>query len=93
MSNSVIEAIACGIPVIVADVNGNQEIMDNYEVGYIVPQGDTKAFSERMSYLIEHPLERIRLGENGIKRSQDFDFSTIISKQEQLFEDLRRKKH
>lgn len=88
LPNSVLEAIACGLPIVVTELNGTHEIMDGHDVGFMVPQGNIEAFAERINYLIEHPEERVRLGENAINRSLDFDFETIMSRQERFLTDL-----
>lgn len=41
-------------------------------MGFIVPQDDIEAFADRLSYLIENPDERQRMGDAAFKRSQDW---------------------
>ena len=39
-ANVILEAMACGTPVIASDVGGNAEVVNSEELGYIVPFGD-----------------------------------------------------
>lgn len=39
-ANVILEAMACGTPVIASDVGGNAEVVNSEELGYIVPYGD-----------------------------------------------------
>jgi len=39
-ANVILEAMACGTPVIASDVGGNAEVVNSDELGYIVPFGD-----------------------------------------------------
>lgn len=85
---SVIEAMACGLPVVVTEVNGNHEIIDGNDVGFIVPQGELDQFAKHLIFLIENPQKRIELGEKAIIRSRDFDLKSIIDRQEAMIEQV-----
>jgi len=45
------EAIACGVPVIVTENTGMKEYVKEGVNGYIVPTGSYKAILERLEYL------------------------------------------
>jgi glycosyltransferase involved in cell wall biosynthesis len=53
MSNSVLEAMACGLPVIATEVGGSRELIDRN--GSIVPCNDTAALREKILDYIHHP--------------------------------------
>lgn len=48
-SNAIVEALACGRPVIAADVGGNREAIDRPEVGWIHEAGDTTALEAQLA--------------------------------------------
>ena len=50
-SRSVIEPLACGVPVIASRVGGNPEILTGWLDNYLVPPGDVGALSERIRSL------------------------------------------
>lgn len=45
-ANVILEAMACGTPVVATDVGGNAEVVKSQELGYIVPYGDREALTE-----------------------------------------------
>jgi len=47
------EAIACGVPVIVTEDTGMKEYVREGVNGYIVPTGSYKAILDRLKYLVE----------------------------------------
>ncbi len=51
---SIIEANACGTPVVASDVPGLRDSVKNPHSGYLVPKKDVSAFAEKMSYLINN---------------------------------------
>ncbi len=64
MSNAVLEAMACGVPVIATDVTGNRDLIANGETGLLVPYGDAAALSAAAAAVLGDPALAARLGEN-----------------------------
>lgn len=50
-----IEAMACGTPVIGADVGGIKYSVRDGQTGYLVPPNDADALGERLAYLFDRP--------------------------------------
>ena len=67
-----VEAMACGVPVIVSDADGFKEVVENKVTGLIVPKGDIEAIAEAMYYMIFNKEERENFGNEGVKRVQKF---------------------
>ena len=51
---NIIEAMACGKPVVATDVRGNRQLVESNKNGYLVPLNDHKAMAERIFYLFHH---------------------------------------
>ena len=62
--NVVMEAGALGLPCIVTDINGSNEIITPHRNGIIIQPKDETALCEAMKYAVEHPEEMKRMGEN-----------------------------
>jgi len=61
--NVVMQAGAMGLPSIVTDINGCNEIIIEGKNGIIIPPKNKEALSEAMKYMIEHPTERRKMAE------------------------------
>jgi glycosyltransferase involved in cell wall biosynthesis len=53
------EAMACGVPVLVTADTGMKEYVTEGVDGYILPTGDTAALGERLHHLYRHPLRPV----------------------------------
>jgi len=62
-SNSVMEAMAAGLPVIASDIPANRELITNGEHGFLVRPGDSVAFAQYADRLLAEPELAKRLGE------------------------------
>lgn len=60
-----VEANACGKPVVATATTGAKEIVQDGYNGFLVPVGNYKRLAERIIYLLEHPNEAKKMGENG----------------------------
>lgn len=62
---SVLEASSCEKPVVVSNVGGLPEVVDEGSTGFIVPPRDEKAAAQAIERLILHPELREQFGKNG----------------------------
>ncbi len=65
---AVLEASACGLPVVVSDVGGLPEVVVQGETGCVVPREDVAALAQAMQQLIAAPELRHRFGAAGRER-------------------------
>ena len=63
-----IEAMACECPVVVTDVGGLPEVVDDGCSGYVVSRNDPNAFAERIVSLLQDKALRQRMGIAGAQR-------------------------
>ncbi|MFQ5411073.1 MAG: glycosyltransferase family 4 protein [Phycisphaerae bacterium] len=79
MSNSVIEAMARGIPCVVTDVGGMREAVENEQSGFVVPQDDPAACAEAICKLLEDQSRYARFSKAARRRTQrDFDICILM---------------
>lgn len=62
---AVLEASACGLPVVVSDVGGLPEVVQHGRTGWVTPRGDVAALHESIRSLVVDPGLRRDLGEAG----------------------------
>ncbi|HCC35290.1 MAG TPA: hypothetical protein DEQ02_06490, partial [Ruminococcaceae bacterium] len=76
---SLVEAMACGLPVVCSDADGFKEIVTP-ETGIIAPAGNPMAFASGLYRLTDDETLRRTLGQNGRHRAEklyDFEKNTL----------------
>lgn len=74
ISNSIMEYMALGKPVVATDGGGTSETVLNGVTGFLVPQGDYAALAEKIEYLLDAPAVARAMGEEG-KRLLEREFT------------------
>lgn len=73
-SNSILEYMAAGLPVVATRVGGAAESVRESETGYLVEAGDDAALADRLLELLKDPAKASALGANG-RAIVESDFS------------------
>ncbi len=86
MSNTLLESMAAGLPVIATDVGGNPEIVQDGKTGLLVPARDASALSDAMVRVLKSPEMRQGFGQAGYERvGRHFSLSATVRKTEDLY--------
>jgi glycosyltransferase involved in cell wall biosynthesis len=85
-SNSLIEAMARGLPAIATAVGGNVEAISHEVTGLLVPPRDPEALAEALFRLYEDPLLRQRLGVSARARAvSEFSIDDCVGRYLNLY--------
>lgn len=86
MSNSLMEALACGVPVVVSDIPPNRELVTHGEEGFIVDVGDSPGFAQFTLKLIEDAELAAQLGAGAARRmARDYSVAAMVASYADVF--------
>jgi glycosyltransferase involved in cell wall biosynthesis len=94
MGRAMIEATLVGKPVVVPSTGGIPEIVHQNETGLLFPVGDIEQLAAHLIFLLQHPEERCRIGQNAKQLTRRlFDADYMVRQIEQIYDLLLNKKN
>ncbi|MCD7914332.1 MAG: glycosyltransferase family 1 protein [Tannerellaceae bacterium] len=88
--NVVLEAMASGLPCVIANSGGSKDFIDDGVNGYTCNPYDTQGFLDRISEIIEQPALAGRFSEKGLEISKKYEWERLVA---EYFEDLKTLSH
>lgn len=89
ISNTILEAMACGLPVIATDVGGNADLVLHGVTGQIVPAGDADAIARSLVQLATSPILAEKMGRAGRQRIlEKFSLDAMVGTYQGLYDRL-----
>lgn len=88
ISNTIMEAMASGLPVIATDVGGSSELVVENKTGYLVPRDDPCAMAEALPNYICHPEW---IGQQGVaarkRAEQVFSLDVMVGRYKHVYQE------
>jgi D-inositol-3-phosphate glycosyltransferase len=86
----VLEAMACGIPVVASRVGGLASTVVHERTGLLAPVGDWHAFAQAIIRILASPMVRDLYGHAGVQRAQNYAWRRVVERNVQLYHRLLR---
>ena len=89
---TVLEALACGVPVVASEVGGIPEQVVEGKTGFLVPVGDALAMAERILCLLADEVIRITMGNAAVEdAAEKFGLERMIGDYLSFYQDILRR--
>jgi glycosyltransferase involved in cell wall biosynthesis len=89
ISNTILEAMACGLPVVATNVGGNAELVADGLSGRIVPHSDPEAMAQALHAYVTNQDRAREHGRAGRQRVlRDFSMDRMVSAYTGVYDDL-----
>jgi sugar transferase (PEP-CTERM/EpsH1 system associated) len=91
ISNTILEAMASGLPVIATAVGGNADLVQQPETGTLVPAADARAMADEIIKLANDPEGSCKKGEAGRQRVlNQFSMQAMVATYQGVYDDMTR---
>lgn len=89
MSNALLEAMACGLPVVATNVGGNPQLVRHDENGLLVPACSPATLADALCELAASQVQRERMSEAARLRSErDFSLDAMAQSFHRMYQQL-----
>jgi sugar transferase (PEP-CTERM/EpsH1 system associated) len=89
ISNSLLEAMASGLPAVATAVGGNPEVVVDGESGILFPAGDFNRLADQLFLLRQQPDLRARLSQQARRRvREEFSIDSMVRSYREVYEGL-----
>lgn len=88
LSVSLMEAMACGIPVICSKIRGNVDLIENGVGGFCFLPDDNEALVDCLKKMIDEKYLRDNFGQSNLKRIKNFGLKNVLVNMKAIYEDL-----
>ena len=85
---SILEAFACGIPVVTTDAGGIPDIVADGTTGFVVPVDDHELMAERALSVLEKPQDTVKITRRAFNECQKFKWQSVGEQWNELYKSL-----
>ncbi|MGE5192417.1 MAG: glycosyltransferase [Deltaproteobacteria bacterium] len=91
LSNSIMEAMAAGLPIVASDIPPNRELVVDGQTGCLAPVGDRVAFAQLAERILLNPALARQLGDAGRERiATHFSVEKMVEEYARLYQEAVR---
>jgi len=82
---SIMEAMACGLPVVCSRIRGNSDLIEEGAGGYLCPANNADTFAEAIKELAKNKQLREKMGEHNRSAVQEFDIAKSLKRLREIY--------
>lgn len=88
VSSTILEAMACKIPIIATKVGGNKELLEHDKSGILIEPDNYEKISDEILDLLSNKQKATKLSEEAFKQVQQYDWSHVGNLYLRIYESL-----
>ncbi len=89
---TVLEAMACSLPIVATKVNGLSDIIEDGVNGYLVEAKDIGEMADKIIILLKNPQIRNTMSENNLKKVLAFTWENVVSQLEHIYINIKNER-
>ena len=89
MSNSLLEAMASGLPCLASAIGGNTDLIDDHQTGRLVPPNDRPAWTQSLVEALNEPNQAREMGDAARRRIEsEFALPVVVDRYLGIYRDM-----
>ena len=88
LSVSVMEAMACGLPIVASSIRGNTDLIDSGKGGFLVSPNDAVGFADGIRSILSNPVCREQMKAHNLKKIRNYSSEAVLKQMAQLYESV-----
>lgn len=89
LPNTIMEAMACGTPVVAFRTGGIPDLVEHERTGYLAKPFDVQDLAKGIGWILKQSVRGANLGDNGRKKvEEEFDIDIVTGKYMKLYSEL-----
>lgn len=93
MSNTMLEALAAGLPIVATDTGGTKELVRDGENGSIVRMKDEKDIADKIGKLIDDQELREKMSRKSRQRAEELSWKNVANEYVEVYKRITEKKN
>ena len=85
---AIMEAMACGLPIIASKVRGNYDLIDQEKGGYLVPPNDVDGFVKAIHIITDDKGKLEKMKRYNLKKVKKYSVNTVVQQMAELYQDI-----
>ena len=85
LSVSVMEAMACGLPIVASAIRGNTDLIDHGQGGFLVASDDAAGFADAIRKIMVEPEIREQMKRYNLKKIQNYSIEAVSNQMAELY--------
>lgn len=90
MSNTILEALASGLPIIATDTGGTKELLNNGENGFIIKMKDSNDIVEKIEKLIQNKELCQKMALESRKIAENFSWKKVADQYAEIYKKITK---
>lgn len=88
LSVSVMEAMACGLPIVASAIRGNTDLIDSGKGGFLLDPNDAKGFADAIRKILDEPEVRERMKRHNLEKIRSYSIEAVTEQMARLYESM-----
>lgn len=88
LSVSVMEAMACGLPIVASSIRGNTDLIDPGQGGFLVAPDDAAGFADAIRRILSQPGIRLDMKRHNLEKIRKYSIEAVTAQMAELYRSI-----